>query len=1290
MRLASLVADPVDVSTGAHVLTRTVMQIDGALSLGVNLNYSSRDPLDRGVGFGWSHSYQMQMVVESDGSLTIYWPTGRITRYQTPTNGLYRNIDGDSRDEMRSIANGYELIDERHSRYTFTGSGELTQQRNKTGLAINYSYSSGRLSTVTEPLSARSIHFSYNGSNRLSTISADDAGSVTLSYDSNGNLVTITDAMNASEQFSYDANHRILTGTDPLNVIFFSNTYDVQGRVIEQEDGRTGNLAGTFTYTDNGNGTTTQVYSDRTGATKTYVHDSQYRLTALTDELGYTSRYTYDVQGNRISETDANGNTTHYYYDINGNLIRAANPFGDSTHFSFDESDDLVSITGPDGTRTTFSYDSNHRLTATSDPSGAGTTTEYDSDGLVIASTNERGGRTTYTLVNGQPQSVTDSTNHSVSMTYDNAGRVRTLTDGDSNATQYQYDLKGRAVKTINPLSQETVNVYDAKGRLISHTNARGYITTYSYDNNDKLIAETNSLNGVTRYTYDGEDRVKTITDALNQVTATFTYDAKGQVTSITDALNRTTHFGYDKVGNQISATDPANQTSQSRYDALNRVIEEIDALNREQRYSYDQRGNLSSHTAPGERQSQYNYDAVGRLTKTTDPLGGTVKQEFDAAGQRIRLVDPNNQPLQLSYDSEGRLLKVTTADGHFWQASYTSRGEMAQLINARSHVSQYAYDKVQRLSETSESGSVISYSYDANGNRTQVTTEQGIWSYSYDALDRLTSHTDHNGQTLQYGYDAIGQLKTLTYPDGKIVNYSYDAAGQLTQVTDWANRTTRYSYVSLGRLQTTNHSNGLATHYSYDSGNQLLTKRTVDASGQELIRYDYSYDSRGQLIQESGFDSLQPIHVGASMSYGHDNILTTFNNQKLSYDADGNMTNGWLQGAVQSFSYDNRNRLTQVGTTNYHYNSDNHRIARIQNGSEARYVINPLPSLEQVLMETNGSNTPTAWNVYGLGLIGRQHSDGSYHTYHYDYRGSTIALTNSSGAISDRYYYSPFGQRVGQQGTTEQPFAYNGRDGVLTDGNDLYYMRARYYNPDFGRFINRDLLLGNPTQSQSINRYAYVQGNPVMAIDPTGETIESVNRAFFGAMKSSAEPLISDLQLIGGVGEGIAKKWYRNLVEPSAYYIQDTSLPEFKRDMDNLIMNIGGLGWDGLRATAWASQRAWKNRVEIGGGIKDFSIKLITNMDKFPDAMKKSLKDLVDVEAHKERVLALYGGAEYLVKGYMYMVDNNLERRVGNAVGSLVYGKIPVLGQINKGMFALDAINGYGKARSAVYGFLK
>jgi RHS repeat-associated protein len=89
-------------------------------------------------------------------------------------------------------------------------------------------------------------------------------------------------------------------------------------------------------------------------------------------------------------------------------------------------------------------------------------------------------------------------------------------------------------------------------------------------------------------------------------------------------------------------------------------------------------------------------------------------------------------------------------------------------------------------------------------------------------------------------------------------------------------------------------------------------------------------------------------------------------------------------------------------------------------------------------------------------------------------------------GEIVERFAYSPFGELLTQP-THDTPFLFNGQYGVMTDANDLYYMRARFYSPDLRRFINQDILLGNIADGQSLNRFAYVTGNPISFIDPFG-----------------------------------------------------------------------------------------------------------------------------------------------------------------------------------------------------------
>ena len=90
---------------------------------------------------------------------------------------------------------------------------------------------------------------------------------------------------------------------------------------------------------------------------------------------------------------------------------------------------------------------------------------------------------------------------------------------------------------------------------------------------------------------------------------------------------------------------------------------------------------------------------------------------------------------------------------------------------------------------------------------------------------------------------------------------------------------------------------------------------------------------------------------------------------------------------------------------------------------------------------------------MYGLGLIGEESITG-FKTYHYDYRGSTVAITDAASTVTDTFTYDTYGKLTSRTGTTNTPFMYNGRDGVMTDENGLYYMRARYYHPEMNHLV--------------------------------------------------------------------------------------------------------------------------------------------------------------------------------------------------------------------------------------------
>jgi RHS repeat-associated protein len=326
----------------------------------------------------------------------------------------------------------------------------------------------------------------------------------------------------------------------------------------------------------------------------------------------------------------------------------------------------------------------------------------------------------------------------------------------------------------------------------------------------------------------------------------------------------------------------------------------------------------------------------------------------------------------------------------------------------------------------------------------------------------------------------------TLTYPDGRQVHYEYDAANRLVKVTDWAARVTKYDYNQNGRLIKTLRPNGTQQTRVYDKAGQLLQlKDIVIATGDVISQFDFRYDAAGNITQElvspppERFQFTAPVNMAYTA-----NRLAAYNGEAVQFDADGNMTKGPLSGGLADFVFDSRNRLVAAGNTAYRYDAENQRIGVSIDGQETRYVINSVPVLSQVLVRTQPDGTQTYY-VHGLGLIG-QEKQGQYLSYHFDFRGSTVALTDETGQVVELFQYSPYGLLLSGD-ASRTPFLFNGRYGVMTDGNELYYMRARYYHPEIRRFVNQDVLLGNLEEGQTLNRYAYVTGQPVSFVDPFG-----------------------------------------------------------------------------------------------------------------------------------------------------------------------------------------------------------
>ncbi|MBK8475198.1 MAG: RHS repeat protein [Opitutaceae bacterium] len=250
--------------------------------------------------------------------------------------------------------------------------------------------------------------------------------------------------------------------------------------------------------------------------------------------------------------------------------------------------------------------------------------------------------------------------------------------------------------------------------------------------------------------------------------------------------------------------------------------------------------------------------------------------------------------------------------------------------------------------------------------------------------------------------YYGASNLVELTYPGTPVrkVSYTYDSADRLETVTDWAARVTRFRYDTKSRLARIELPNGTQRVFSYDAAGRVAAVRDeVVANGLLVSGFTLGYDALDRIVEETALPEPLPFAVtAAAMTYDDDDRLTGWNALVTQSDADGNLTKGPLAGALAPFVYDVRNRLTSVGISSYSYDAENRRTSRTVGGVTTTFVHDPNAALSCPLQST-ASGTATRY-VYAGSLLLYAEAGAAIRVHHYDYRGSTVALTHDTSAV--------------------------------------------------------------------------------------------------------------------------------------------------------------------------------------------------------------------------------------------------------------------------------------------------
>ncbi len=1078
---SSAVAEPVNVATGNFYLQETDHSIAGyGPALVFTRTYNALNPEEGALGWGWRHSLEATLKEDTElRQVSVTYPDGHGALYSIETDGSYTPAAGNFAQLAKDIS-GYVLTEKDQTVYTFDLDGRLLSIADRLGNTHTLSYNGGgRLTSVTDAAGS-TLDLAYDSEGRLTSVTDPLGRETTYAHDGEGHLTEAIDRSGAATTYAYDDNHRMLTATDPLDRVFVKNEYDAQGRVVKQWDAA--DSVSTFAYLDKSvsTGLRETVFTDAGGHVTRYAYDDSYREVSQTDALGQIARFTYDADNNRTAITDKRGNTTAFTYDARGNELTRTDALGGVTTSTYSGANDLLTATDARGYTTTHSYDAAGNLTQVADATGAASTSTYDSHGL--------------------PLTLTDALDHTTSYTYDARGNLLRATKPDTTHSDATYDLAGRSLSATDELGNTTVFTYDPEDRVLTVTDPLGGVVGSVYDVAGQLTTKTDRTGRTTNYSYDPNGRLLTQTDPGGGVTA-YERDADGNVTKVTDATGRLTL---------------------SRCDALDRVLETEDGLGSVTSTIYDPNGNVIRVTDAAGGVTNMVYDTLNRLTRVTDALGGVQSYAYDANGNRTSVTDPKGATVTTVYDELNRAASVTDRSGLAATSTYDAVGRLTKSVDRKGQETTYAYDDRNRLLSQTDADGTTSYVYDSAGRRTEATDAAGTIVTSYDDLGRVTERTDPNGSTVSYTYDAEGRRISVVYPDAKATTSDYDSAGRLATLTDWSSAETVYAYDSAGRLTETTYPSGLTETRSYDAAGRLGEIKTT--TGSTVVEdFGYAYDSRGNRTSETSnagttsytYDALSRLGSvtypdasaesytydacgnrlsksdgAASTSYAYDTAgrLTSLTDEEgattFSYDANGNTLTEAAPAGTITFTYDAKNRTVEIGDGTHEqtmvYDADWVRTQKSLDGVTTTYVQDALASNEQVLQETSGASTTS----YVLGLNRLASEDSAGRTYlHADALGSVRLATDETGTESGTTTYGAWGG-VRTSSGSQSNFGFSGEE---ADPFGLTYLRARYYDPSMGRFLQEDPVPGLISDTQGMAAYVYCWDNPVTLTDPSG-----------------------------------------------------------------------------------------------------------------------------------------------------------------------------------------------------------